>query len=514
MSEYDAVVVGSGPNGLSAANALAERGWSVLVLEGQAVAGGAMRTEGLTLPGFRHDTFSAVYPAAAASPVFQKWDLERFGLAWVHPGVALAHPLEGGGCASLHRDLGRTRESLNRNHAGDGDRWSEFVRPYLGGFGAIRSTVLGGFPPLRGATAMLRQLGLQESMEFLRVVLSPASTIAEDLFGGDAAKSWLCGLGMHSDLCPYVPGTAIMAVHLAMLGHMVGWPSPRGGAAALAEALVRRLESLGGELRLEATAASLAIRRERVIGVGIGGDLVKAKAVLCAISPAEMLRLGGSSLGDRYRARLRRFRPGPGVLKIDWALREPIPWLAEDVRRAGTVHVGAGTKEMLESCDELRAGLLPQRPFLILGQQSLADATRAPAGEHTAWCYTRIPAGLEDRELTRHVDRMESQIERFAPSFRDRILARHVLTPARMEAANPNLIGGDIGGGSYALDQMLFRPMPALSPYRTPIRGLYLASASTFPGGSVHGVCGWAAAQRALRDQGAIARFLPRPMAT
>lgn len=507
-SEYDAVVVGSGPNGLAAANALAERGRSVLVLEGQAVAGGAVRTEDLTLPGFRHDTFSAVYPAAAASPVFQRWDLERFGLEWVHPGVAMAHPLEGGGCVSLHRDLERTIESLERSANGDGERWAAFARPYIERYGAVRATVLGGFPPVRGAAGMLRALGIQDCLEFLRVTLSSASTISGDLFRGEAARSWFYGLGMHSDVSPHTSGSAVMAVHLALLGHAVGWPSPRGGAAGLAEALIRRLASLGGEVRLQAPVEAVAIERGRAVGVTAGGEFVKARSVLCAVSPAQLLRLGGPSLNGRYKERLQRFRQGPGIVKLDWALEGPIPWSAEDARQAGTVHIGADTAEMAGSCQELQAGRLPSRPYLILGQQSLADPTRAPAGRHTAWAYTRIPAGLDDRELEFHAERMEAQIERFAPSFRDRILARHLLGPAQMEATNPNLVGGDIGGGSYALDQMLLRPAPTLSPYRTPVRGLYLASASAFPGGSVHGVCGWAAAQSALRDQRA-AKLLP-----
>lgn len=509
MRRYDAIVVGSGPNGLSAANTLAERGLSVLVLEGQAMAGGAMQTENLTLPGFRHDTFSAVYPAAAASPVFQQWDLERHGLAWVHPEIAMAHPLADGDCVSLHRDPTQTAESLSRSCGGDGDRWVEFVRPYLGAYGAVRSTLLAAFPPIRGAAGMLHRLGPRDSLEFLRVVLSPASAIADDLFRGDAARSWLFGLGMHSDMSPNMPGSAIMAMHLALLGHAVGWPSPRGGAATLGEALIRRLRGLGGEIRLEAPAESLAIRRGKVVGVRARGDFVEAKAVLCAISPTQLMRLGGSALGERYAMRLRRFRRAPGVLKIDWALKGPIPWSAADAREAGTVHVGADSAEMVESHVRLDSGSLPQHPFLIVGQQSLADGSRAPEGCHTAWSYTRVPSAHTDEELTAHVDRMESQIERFAPSFRDRILAKHVLTPATMEATNPNLIGGDLGGGSYSLDQMLLRPIPALSPYRTPVRGLYLASASTFPGGSVHGICGWAAARCALRDQRVIARLFP-----
>jgi phytoene dehydrogenase-like protein len=505
MTRYDAVVIGSGPNGLAAANALGERGWSVLVLEGQGVAGGGLRTEELTLPGFRHDTFSAVHPAAAASPVFGRWELERFGLAWIHPEIAMAHPLQGGGCVSLHRDVGLTVNSLNQIHSGDGDRWAEFVDPYLAGFDAIRATVLGGFPPIRGAAKMVRQLGVESCLDFLRVTLSPASTIAEDLFRADAARAWLFGLGMHSDLGPQMSGTAVMAVHLALLGHAAGWPSPRGGAAALADSLIARLRSFGGELRLGAPADRLEIARGRVVGVEVGGELVRAKAVLCATSPAQMLRLGGAGLTDRYRVRLERFRQGPGVFKLDWALDGPIPWLADDAGKAGTVHLGADTAELAGASRALESGSLPRPPFLILGQQSLADPSRAPTGKHTAWGYTRIPAGCDEATLAAYVEAMESQVERFAPGFRQRILARHLLTPTLMEALNPNLRGGDIGGGSYALDQMILRPAPGISPYRTPIRGLFLASASAFPGGSVHGVCGWAAARCALRDAGAIA---------
>jgi phytoene dehydrogenase-like protein len=500
MEQFDAVVVGSGPNGLAAANALCDRGWSVLMLEEKATAGGGLRTEDLTLPGFRHDTFSAVHPAAVASPVFRRWNLERFGVSWIHPPIALTHVLENGGSVSLHRSLAHTVESLNAARAGDGDRWASFVRPYLNSYPAVQATVLGGFPPMGGAARMLWRLGPQGVAEFLRVTLNSALTISEDLFEGDAARSWFFGLGMHSDVSVRLPGTAVMALHLALLGHAVGWPSPRGGAGSLATALMRRLEAAGGRIRTAAAAEELLISQGRVIGVRAGGDAIKAKAVLCATSPTQLLRLAGDSLSGEYEVRLRRFRQGFGVLKIDWALDEPIPWASADARKAGTVHVGADTVEMVEACDSLERGSFPAPPFLIIGQQSLADTTRAPKGFQTAWGYARVPPGQDAKALAVYADGMETQIERFAPGFRDRILARHVLTPERLEALNSTLHGGDIGGGSYALDQMLLRPLPALSPYRTPVRGLYLAGASTFPGGSVHGVCGWAAARCAFRD--------------
>ncbi len=496
--DYDAVVVGSGPNGLSAAITLAERGRSVLVLEAARRLGGAVATEELTLPGFRHDVFSSVYPAAVASPVFSRMPLERHGLTWVHPGVAMAHPLPDGRVAALHRDLDRTAESLNALSPGDGDRWRTFAGPYLKGFGAVRATMFSPFPPVLGGARLLAALGLGGTLEFARLMLLPASALTAELFRSPGSTGWLYGTAMHGDVPPEGAGSAISGAYLKLLAHAVGWPSPQGGAASLSAALVAYLHELGGETRVNTPVETLLISGGRVRGAGTPAGAVRAKAVICAVTPHALLKLAGGSLPEQYARKLARFRYGPRTLKVDWALSGPIPWQAEEARRAGTIHVGGPSGEISAAVADVAAGRTPQRPFMLAGQQSVADPSRAPAGKHTAWAYTRVPA--TDLDPERHATRMEEQIERFAPGFRDRILARHVLSPAGLQDRDRNLVGGDVGGGSYALDQLVFRPIPALSPYRTPVRGLYLGSASAFPGGAVHGVPGYGAARTALLE--------------
>ncbi|HZC14059.1 MAG TPA: NAD(P)/FAD-dependent oxidoreductase [Thermoleophilaceae bacterium] len=486
-----AVVVGAGPNGLSAAITLAEAGRDVTVLEAAPRAGGAVATEELTLPGFKHDVFSSVYPAAAASPVFARWPLERHGLRWIHPRACSAHPLPDGRAAVLFRDLAATAESLDALAPGDGQRWREFASPYLRHFGAVRATMLSGFPPLAGPARLLVGLGLGGTLEFARLLFAPASALGRELFAASGSRAWLYGAAMHGDVPPDGAGSAVAAAYLNLLGHAVGWPSPEGGSGRLADALVGHLSTLGG----------------RVTGVEIeGGERVPASIVVADVMPAALLAMCGDSLGGRYAAGLRRYRPGPATLKLDWALDGPIPWENPDVAGAGTVHVGGDEDEVLAATTNL-AATLPARPFMLLGQQSVADPTRAPGGKHTAWAYTHGPQHADwAGETERVVDAMEARVESFAPGFRDRILARHVLGPADFQRLNDNLVGGDVGSGSYAIDQVLFRPVPALSPYRTPIRGLTLGSAATFPGGAVHGVPGRAAAGVALAE----ARLLRR----
>ena len=506
---YDALVVGSGPNGLAAAITLAQSGLRVLVLEAAERPGGAVASEQLTLPGFTHDTFSAVHPAGAASPVFARLPLERHGLRWIHPPVCYAHPLPDGSAVALYRDLDRTAAGLERVHAGDGERWRAFAEPFVAHFDALRETMLSGFPPVRGPARLAAGLGPRGMLDFVRLLLMPAQTLAEELFEGDGARAWLYSSAMHSDVSPGASGSAIAAAYLILLGHGAGWPSPEGGAGKLAQALVAHLQELGGEVRTGARVERVLAERGRVAGVQLaGGERLGARVVVADVMPAALAALADDALPTRYARALRRYRIGPATLKVDWALESEIPWSAPEAREAGTVHVGGSVVEVLAG--RPRSTGLPERPFMLVGQQSLADPTRAPAGRQTAWAYTHGPHTVDwAGERDRHVQRMEEQLERFAPGFRERILARHVLAPADLERRNANLVGGDVGGGSYTLDQVIFRPVPSLAPYRTPVRGLYLCSAATFPGGAVHGVPGRAAARLALAEL-RLKRFAPR----
>jgi len=496
----DAIVIGSGPNGLAAAITLAQAGRQVLVLEAAPRPGGAVATEELTLPGFHHDTYSAVYPAAAASPVFERMPLRDHGLRWVHPRACYAHPLPDGRGAALYRDLDRTVESLERVAPGQGERWAGFAAPFIEHFDALRRTMLAGFPPMLGPARLFAGLGPRAMLEFARLLLMPAQALGAELFTDAGARAWLYGSAMHGDVPPAGSGSAIAAAYLNLLGHGVGWPSPEGGAGRLTDALVAYLHSLGGAIQPGAEVVEIAAKRGRVLGVGLAdGDRLAGRTVIATLMPGALARLAGRVLPPGYLSALCRYRSGPATLKVDWALDGPIPWSAPEALGAGTVHLGGTAAEVLETT--AMTTRLPERPFMLLGQQSIADRSRAPAGKHTAWAYTHGPQAIDwSAERDGHVERMEAQIERFAPGFRDRILARHVLDPADLQQRNANLIGGDVGGGSYALDQVIFRPVPALSPYRTPVRGLYLGSAATFPGGAVHGVPGHAAARLALGE--------------
>jgi phytoene dehydrogenase-like protein len=498
---HDALVVGSGPNGLTAAITLARAGRRVLVLEAAVRPGGAVATEELTLPGFRHDTFSAVYPAGAASPVFARMPLHRHGLRWVHPTACLAHPLPDGTAVALYRDLDRTVASLDAIHPGDGERWRAFAAPFVRRFDALRETMLAGYPPLRAPLRLAAGIGPRAMLGFARLLLASAQSLGEDLFEADGSRAWLYGSAMHSDVPPTGRGSAIAAAYLTLLGHGAGWPSPEGGAGRLADALVSYLRELGGTIRTGASVTRLLAERGRVVGVELaGGERLAAALVIADVMPGALADLAGDALPERYARALRRYRYGPATLKLDWALDGPIPWSAPAAREAGTVHLGGSAPELLQSAAAMRAGL-PARPFMLLGQQSLADRTRAPEGRHTAWAYTHGPHSVDwAAQRDRHVERMEAQVERFAPGFRDRILARHVLDPAGLQSRNANLVGGDVGGGSYSPNQIVFRPVPSLAPYRTPIRGCYIGSAATFPGGAVHGVPGHAAARLALAE--------------
>jgi phytoene dehydrogenase-like protein len=506
---FDAVVVGSGPNGLVAAITLARGGRSVLVVEAAPTLGGSLRTEELTLAGFRHDVFSAVHPASVASPVLAELELERHGLRWIHPELAMVHPLPAGRAAVLSRDLSRTRTNLDALSAGDGARWQALVEPYLRHWEAVRATMLAAFPPVAGASKLAAELKLAGTLEFARLLLMPAEALAGEVFRGDGA-AWLYGASLHGDAPLDAAGSAIAGVWLNLMGHAVGWPSAEGGAGRVTGALVACLRELGGETRVSAGARRIHVHRGRVAGVTlVDGATIRTRIVVATTTPHGLVELAGDALGDAYVRRALRFRYGPQTVKLDWALDGPIPWASDDARRAGTVHVGGTVAELRRALREVSAGRLPEQPFLLSGQQTVADPTRAPAGKHTAWAYSHTPPGVDwAREREPFADAIERQVERFAPGFRDRILARHVMAPDDLQRRNTNLVGGDVGGGSYAMDQLIFRPLPSLQPYATPLRGLYIGSASAFPGGAVHGIPGHAAARAALR--GAWLRRLPR----
>ncbi|HEX8104037.1 MAG TPA: NAD(P)/FAD-dependent oxidoreductase [Solirubrobacteraceae bacterium] len=497
-----AVVVGSGPNGLSAAITLAEAGREVVVLEALDRPGGAVATEELTLPGFHHDVFSAVYPAAAASPVFARWPLERHGLKWIHPEVCVAHVLGGDRAAALHRSLDATVDSLDELHPGDGERWRAFATPYLKHFSSVRRTLLSGFPPVRGPLGLLRGLGPAGALEFARIVLAPAMSLADELFESPGAKAWLYSSAMHGDVPPTGAGSAIAGAYLQLLGHAYGWPSPEGGAGRIADAMIGYLGELGGTVRTSAPVARVIVENGRTTGVEIaGGERVPASIVVADTTPAGLLRIAGHALEGRYKHGLRRYRYGAATIKVDWALSGPVPWTAPVAHRAGTVHVGGEDRDILRATAITGDPVLAEKPFMLTGQQTVHDPSRAPAGRHTFWAYTHGPHDVDyAAETERHVERMEARIEEFAPGFRDRILGRHVFSPADMQGRNDNLVRGDVGAGSYTLDQVVFRPVPSLAPYRTPVRGLYLGSASTFPGGAVHGIPGHAAARLAVNE--------------
>lgn len=469
MSACDAVVVGAGPNGLAAAIVLARAGWSVLVLEANDEVGGGLRSAELTLPGFVHDVCSAVHPLGIGSPLLRALPLAEHGLAWVHPAAPMAHALDGGAVV-LERSLDATAEGLG----GDGAAWRSLMHDLAGRWEERVPDLLA---PLRWPA---RPLALAR---FGLPALRSADALATSRFAGERARALFAGLAAHSMLPLERPVSAAVALVLGAAAHAVGWPFPRGGAGAFARALASCLRALGGRIETGRRVASL-------------GELPAARAVLLDVSPRGLLRLAGDRLPSGYRRALEGYRYNPGAFKVDWALSEPIPWRDAGCARAGTVHLGGTLAEVAASERAPWRGATAERPFVLLAQPSRFDETRAPPGQHTAWAYCHVPHG-SDADMT---ERIERQIERFAPGFRDCILARSVLPPSALERANENLVGGDINGGAQDLRQLFFRPTASLNPYRTPLRGVYLCSSSTPPGGGVHGMCGYHAARTALRD--------------
>ncbi|MDX1624335.1 MAG: NAD(P)/FAD-dependent oxidoreductase [Gemmatimonadota bacterium] len=467
-SRTDAIVVGSGPNGLAAAITLARAGVGVRVLEAADTIGGGTRTSELTLPGFRHDVCSAIHPLAVGSPFFRSLGLEEHGLEWIHPDVPLAHPLDDAPPVLLDRSLAATADTLGV----DGEAYRGLVGTLASEWDAIAEAILGppGWP---SSPLSVARFGL-------RAVRS-AVGLAHSRFHGGRARALFAGLAGHSMLELDRAGSAGVGLVLALAGHAVGWPFPRGGSERIGAALATRLERLGGEIETGREVDSL----DRV---------GHARAVLLDVTPRQLLRIAGRRLSAGYRRRLAAWRYGPGAYKVDWALAEPIPWRDPACARAGTVHLGGTLEEIAAAEGEVWRGRLPERPFVLLAQQSLFDPGRAPGGRHTAWAYAHVPHG-SDVDATDHVER---QVERFAPGFRDVVLERHTMSPVDLEAYNPNYVGGDINGGVQDLVQSFARPVAKLTPYDVPLEGVYLCSSSTPPGGGVHGMCGYRAARVAL----------------
>jgi phytoene dehydrogenase-like protein len=469
-SELDAVVVGAGPNGLAAAVELVRAGRSVLVVEARDTVGGGCRTAELTLPGFRHDVCSAIHPLGVASPFFRSIDLAARGVRWVHPDVPLAHPFEDGTAAVLPRSLGEAVRGLGP----DGPGWERL-------FG----------PPVRSGDDLLVEL-----LQPLRVPRHPfalarfgldavrsGAGLARSRFEGEPARALFCGMAAHSILPLERSPSAAFALVLGTLAHLVGWPMAEGGSQAIVDALAAEVLEAGGRIETGRRVESLE-------------ELPSARAYVLDLAPRQVEALAGDGLPPRYARALRRYRHGPGVCKVDWALDGPIPWSAPEAAGAGTVHVGGTIEELATSEAEAWYGRHAERPFVILAQQSLFDPTRAPAGRHTAWGYCHVPGG----SAVDMTDRIEAQVERFAPGFRERILGRHTRTAAELERYNESFVGGDINCGVQDFRQLFTRPVVRWSPYSTPARGVYLCSAATPPGGGVHGMCGLHAARVVLRD--------------
>jgi phytoene dehydrogenase-like protein len=469
-SSYDAIVVGSGPNGLAAAITLARAGRAVLVLEAEPTIGGGTRSAELTLPGFVHDICSAVHPLGVGSAFFRQLPLHEHGLEWIHPPAPLAHPFDDGSAAMLERSVRATGETLGC----DAGAYWRLMAPVVRNWEKIAYTTHG---PLRLSPHLLAlaRFGLR--------AIWPARGLAEVWFRGERARAVFGGAAAHSILPLERAPSAAAGLVLAALAHAYGWPIPRGGSQKIADALASYLRSLGGEI----------VTGHRVEALT---QLPPARAVLFDVTPRQLLRIAGDRLPANYRRALGRYRYGPGVFKLDWALDGPIPWRAAACARAATVHIGGRLAEIAASERAPWRGQHAERPFVLLAQQSLFDSSRAPAGKHTAWAYCHVPHG-SDYDMT---DRIEAQIERFAPGFRERIVARSALGPAAMELHNANYIGGDINGGVQDFFQLFTRPVISLNPYATPTKGLYICSSSTPPGGGVHGLCGYFAAQAALQD--------------
>jgi phytoene dehydrogenase-like protein len=514
MGDFDAVVAGGGPNGLAAALRLAEAGWSVCLVEANQDVGGSARTVECTLPGFRHDLGAGFLALAMVSPAIAGRDLAALGLRFRHAPLPAAHPLPGARAIALGRTAAETAASIGHINQGDAAAWTELDQRFGDAVVALLRAGMVRWPIGQGAQ-LLGRLGPRNLLELCRLVVQGGSAIA-DRFASEEARAFLVAPGMHSDLQPEVAGSGAYALIMHLLGERVGMPVAEGGSGAASAALAAAVRHAGGVIATAHRVDRIVVEDGRSVGVEAGGDAFGARrAVIAALDPQLVIRLAGpDAFPARSLAQVQRYRRGLGTFKVDWAMDAPVPWLAEECRRAGVVHVGDSVQAMSKAVWEAFYGLLPAQPTLILGQQSLADPSRAPAGKHTLWGYTHVPTrpiGDAVQPNTRtdwarsgemFADRMEATIEAHAPGFRDLILARRVWTPADLEAVNANVVGGDINAGSFAIDQqLLFRPGLDWWRWGTPVKGLYLAGASVPPGAGVHGACGDLAVGQALADQ-------------
>lgn len=471
-SDPDVIVVGAGPNGLAAAIKLAATGKTVRVVERNDKIGGGCRSAELTLPGFRHDICSAIHPLALASPFLRTLSLEQYGLEWIQPPVALANPFDDGSAAILTRSMTETTATLGP----DEDAWRDVFAPLVRDFDRLLPALLGPLRLPRHPLALAR-FGLP--------ALRSLTGFARSHFGGEPARALLAGMAGHSMIDLSRMGTASFGLVLAVFGHAVGWPIPRGGSQAIVDAMAAHFRSLGGEIETGVEIRTMA-------------DLPASSKVVFDLTPRQIARIAGDALPRRYRKQLDRYRYGPGVFKIDWALRSPVPWTAPACSQAGTVHIGGSYEEIVRSEHEVSSGQIPEHPLVLVAQPSRFDPTRAPAGQHTLWAYCHVPNGSTE-DMT---ERIERQIERFAPGFRDLILARSTMNALEIEEYNPNYIGGDINGGTQDLRQLYTRPtMNFWDPYSTPNDRIFICSSATPPGGGVHGMNGYHAANSVLNHR-------------
>ncbi|GIG28226.1 phytoene desaturase family protein [Cellulomonas marina] len=509
MQTVDAVVIGAGPNGLVAANALVDAGWDVLVLEAQPEVGGAVRTAEVLAPGYRTDLFSAFYPLAAASPIVRGLHLEDHGLRWVHAPDVLAHALDDGRTAVLHQEASDTAAGLEGWGDGDGQAWLDLVEQWDRVRDPLLDALFTPIPPVKAVARILGRTGVGGALDLARLALLPVRRLADESFRGQGGGLLLTGNAMHADIPPDAAGSGLFGWLLAMLGQDVGFPVPEHGAGSLADALARRVRAGSGSVRTGERVVRVHVRGGRAIGVETaGGERIAARRAVLADVTAPSLYgrlVEDRHLPERLKRDVARFQWDHPTFKVNWALDRPIPWRSPQAAGAGTVHLGVDMDGFVDYAADLSTGRPPERPFLLVGQMTTADPTRSPAGTESVWAYTHLPhGGTWDAAATAaEVERVEAALERTAPGFGDAVVARHVQSPDALEEHDANLENGSLNGGTASLHQQLvFRPTTGLGRPETPVRGLFLASASAHPGGGVHGACGWNAARAALNQQG------------